>query len=70
MKNIHFTGDNADGSSIISNIKMRSFLVNENSTYVGKSVANIEKDFKNKITFEKIFKNGQDTDFDQNTLIN
>lgn len=70
IEKLHFTGDNADSSSIISNIKVRSFLVNENSKYEGKSVANIEKGFKNKVTFEKIFKNGQDTNFNQDTVIN
>ncbi|MGG7079017.1 aspartate-alanine antiporter [Clostridium sardiniense] len=69
IEKIHFKGDASDNSSIVNNIKMRSFLVNEGSSYVGKSVFDIEKSFKNKVTFEKIFKNGEDTNFDQSTAI-
>ncbi|MBY0756790.1 aspartate-alanine antiporter [Clostridium sardiniense] len=69
IEKIHFKGDASDNSSIVNNIKMRAFLVNEGSSYVGKSVSDIEKGFKNKVTFEKIFKNGEDTNFDQSTVI-
>lgn len=69
IEKIHFKGDSSDNSSIVNNIKMRSFLVNEGSSYIGKSVSDIEKSFKNKVTFEKIFKNGEDTNFDQSTAI-
>ncbi|MBM7833896.1 aspartate-alanine antiporter [Clostridium sardiniense] len=69
IEKIHFKGDASDNSSIVNNIKMRAFLVNEDSSYVGKSVSDIEKGFKNKVTFEKIFKNGEDTNFDQSTVI-
>lgn len=69
IEKIHFKGDASDNSSIVNNIKMRVFLVNEGSSYVGKSVSDIEKGFKNKVTFEKIFKNGEDTNFDQSTVI-
>lgn len=69
IEKIHFKGDASDNSSIVNNIKMRAFLVNEGSSYIGKSVSDIEKSFKNKVTFEKIFKNGEDTNFDQSTAI-
>lgn len=69
IEKIHFKGDESDNSSIMNNIKIRSFLVNEGSSYIGKSISDIEKSFKNKITFEKIFKNGEDTNFNQSTII-
>ncbi len=69
IEKIHFKEDISDNSSIMNNIKMRSFLVNEGSSYIGKSISDIEKSFNNKVTFEKVFKNGEDTNFNQSIII-
>ena len=70
IEKIHFKGDNTDDSSIMSNIKIRSFLVNDGSQYIGKTILEIEKNFKNKLTFEKVFRSDEEVNFNQSTVIN
>ncbi|MEG1002989.1 aspartate-alanine antiporter [Clostridium sp.] len=70
IEKIHFKGDNTDDSSIMSNIKIRSFSVNDGSQYIGKTISEIEKNFKNKLTFEKVFRSGEEVNFNQSTVIN
>lgn len=69
IEKISFKGDSSNSSSILKNVKMRSFLVNDTCSFLGKSVGEIEKEFNHKITFEKIFQNDNDISFTQNTKI-
>lgn len=69
IEKIHFKGDTTSDSVVLNNIKMRSFLINENSSYVGKTVEDIEKEFKNKLTFEKVFHNNEEVNFNKDTKL-
>lgn len=69
IEKIHFKGNQSSNLDIMNNVKVRSFLVNDNSSYTGKKIGDIEKNFKNKVTFEKLFHNGEDVNFNQNTTI-
>ncbi|HZK85339.1 MAG TPA: TrkA C-terminal domain-containing protein [Desulfosporosinus sp.] len=51
---------NSSENTIISTIKMRAFSIGEGSEYIGKSVSSIEKKYDYRLTFEKIFREGQD----------
>ncbi|WP_024614308.1 aspartate-alanine antiporter [Clostridium sp. Ade.TY] len=69
IEKIHFKGDKSNDSLILNSIKMRSFLINDGSDYIGKTVGDIEKEFKNRITFEKVFHNDEDVNFNQDTKL-
>ena len=69
IEKIHFKGDATDDSSIMSNIRIRSFLVGDESEYIGKTVGEIEKSFNNKLTIEKIFNDEEEVKFNLDTVI-
>lgn len=64
VESINFK-DNASEKTIISTIKMRAFSIGEGSVYIGKSVLGIEKKYDNHLTFEKIFRDGQEVTVSQ-----
>lgn len=68
IEKISFKADE-DSSSVINNIKMRSFIVDNNSVYIGKTISDIEKRFSNNITFEKLFRDKLDFDFNQESRL-
>lgn len=69
IEKLNFKGDSDNESSIMTNIKIRSFLVNEGSKYIGKSIGDIEKEYNNKLTFEKVFRGEKDFNFNNKTAI-
>lgn len=69
IEKINFKGNDSNNSNIINNIKIRSFKVDKDSSYVGKTINSIEKDFKNRLTFEKVFRDDKDFPFNQSTII-
>lgn len=69
IEKINFKGDSSNSSAILKNVKMRSFVVNNNCSFIGKSIGDVEKQFKHKITFEKVFQNDNDVKFNQDTKI-
>lgn len=69
IEKLNFKGDANNSSAILRNVKMRAFLVNKNCSLIGKSVSEIEEEFKHEITFEKIFKNEDDLKFNKDTKI-
>lgn len=69
IEKINFKGDSSNTSTVMNNIKMRAFLINDGSSFIGQDIGTIEKDFKYKITFEKIFHNNQEVKFNQDTKL-
>ena len=64
VESINFK-DSSSEKTIISTIKMRAFSIGEGSVYIGKSVLGIEKKYDNHLTFEKIFRDGQEVTVSQ-----
>lgn len=69
IEKINFKGDSSNTSTVMNNIKMRAFLVNDGSSFIGQDIGTIEKNFKYKITFEKVFHNNQEVKFNQDTKL-
>lgn len=59
IESIHYK-HNSSEEAIISTIKMRAFRIGKGSVYIGKTVSSIEKKYDYRLTFEKIFRDGQE----------
>lgn len=68
IEKLNFKGEDNE-SSIINDIKMRSFLVKDDSRYIGETIKEIEKKFNNKITLEKLFRGEKEIEFNLLTKI-
>ncbi len=64
IESINFK-DNASEKTIISAIKMRAFRIGQGSVYIGKSVLGIEKEYNNRLTIAKLFRNDQEIEVSQ-----
>lgn len=64
IESINFK-DNASEKTVISTIKMRAFNIGEGSVYIGKVISDIEKNYDNHLTFEKIFRDDQEVTVSQ-----
>lgn len=69
IEKINFKGSSNNTSTIMNNIKMRAFFINEGSDFIGKSVEEIQKKFKYKLTFEKVFHEDKEVQFDKDTKL-
>ncbi|MBK5252891.1 MAG: aspartate-alanine antiporter [Peptostreptococcaceae bacterium] len=64
IESINFKDDSSK-KTVISTIKMRAFLIKENSVYIDKSVSSIEEKYNNKLTFERIFRGDKEIEVSQ-----
>ncbi|MEG1426318.1 MAG: aspartate-alanine antiporter, partial [Oscillospiraceae bacterium] len=64
----HFKEGSAD-ENVISTLKARAFTVTSSSTFAGKSIGDIERQFDDKLTFEKVFRAEKFITYDLTTTL-